>query len=150
MKRKSTKKGQSQTVTCSWWSPVTLLSRTASWGDFFCLFFFFFWQDAWGVMTLCCLWKYIPACQRKTQPDGWGLLGSHLGSVAGAVQVWHLPSAMARLERVEQPAPACGNLLGNDYTLPSRMCLQLQWNMVAVTDGGCKCPPLWWNSLMCW
>ena len=42
MKRKSTKKGQSQTVTCSWWSPVTLLSRTASWGDFFCLFFFFF------------------------------------------------------------------------------------------------------------
>lgn len=67
-KQKSTKH-QSQTIMCSWWSPVRLLSRTASWRGFLIpppphp-------QETWGVMMLCCFWKYIPACQRKTQPEG--------------------------------------------------------------------------------
>lgn len=30
-----------------------------------------FFQETWGVMTLRCFWKYIPACQRKTQPRGF-------------------------------------------------------------------------------
>lgn len=62
MKKKSTRKGQSQTIMFSWWSSVRLLSTTLS------------WWETWGVMTLCCFWKYIPACQRKIQPagsDGW-------------------------------------------------------------------------------
>lgn len=32
--------------------------------------FWIFSQETWAVMTLCCFWKYIPACQRKTQPEG--------------------------------------------------------------------------------
>lgn len=87
--KKSTKKGQSQSIMYSWWSPVRLLSRTPSWWDFLDFF-----PRNMGSNDAVLLLKIYPSMSKED--PAWRLwqlavVGSSLGSVTGAIQVWHPP-----------------------------------------------------------
>lgn len=76
-------------------------SKAAVQNYFLMRFSWLFAWETWGVMTLCCFWKYIPACQRKTQPEDWQLavLGSRLGSKRSSSGVTLLQSVPPRCRK---------------------------------------------------